>query len=140
MAIIFEIDTAKLKDNAAILRWYSRFAAAALREAQLITTQRIESRSGTYERSFDFVVIPGNPPKLLFGNKAPFAIHLEEGTDDHFVKPVNAKALRWFENPGAGSAGNPIFSKGHKVSGIKAKNIVRDAVSNTGNKLPRSLF
>ena len=47
----------------------------------------------------------------------------EKGTVDHFVKPVNKKALSWI-------AGGFVkaFSKGHTVRGITASNVIRETV------------
>ncbi|MEM5810187.1 MAG: hypothetical protein QW156_04845 [Candidatus Aenigmatarchaeota archaeon] len=59
---------------------------------------------------------------------APFYFDfLDKGTKRHYIAPVHAKALRWFE------FGEIYFSKGHEVAGIapmnlllKAKRVVMD--------------
>lgn len=59
------------------------------------------------------------------------ATFLDKGTISHMVKPVNAKALRWESktvSPKGLSAKmktGVFFSKGHKISGIKATNFWR---------------
>lgn len=49
----------------------------------------------------------------------PLDEYFEEGTRGHFVKPLK-KVLAWIQN------GIQYFSKGHYVSGIKAKHVFRD--------------
>ena len=56
------------------------------------------------------------------------ALGREEGTDDHFVKPVVKEALH-------GGSTWPFFSKGHEVSGIMALFIVRDTVKETAPRV-----
>ena len=56
------------------------------------------------------------------------ALAREEGTDDHFVKPVVKEALH-------GGPTWPFFSKGHEVSGIMAFFIVRDTVKETAPRV-----
>ena len=47
-----------------------------------------------------------------------------KGTKDHWIRPVKAKALRWFSEPkwpgDDFGAGGPQFSGGHVVKGVKA--------------------
>lgn len=52
------------------------------------------------------------------------ALAREEGTDDHFIKPVFKKALH-------GGDDWPFFSKGHEVSGIVALFIMKTTVKET---------
>ena len=56
------------------------------------------------------------------------ALGREEGTDDHFVKPVEKEALH-------GGATWPFFSKGHEVSGVIAFFIVKDTVKETAERV-----
>ncbi len=56
------------------------------------------------------------------------ALAREEGTDDHFVKPVVKEALH-------GGASWPFFSKGHEVSGIMALHIVEDTLKETAPRV-----
>lgn len=56
------------------------------------------------------------------------ALGREEGTDDHFVKPVVKEALH-------GPPSFPHFSKGHEVSGIMALFIVKDTVEETAERV-----
>lgn len=53
---------------------------------------------------------------------APHGGHLEYGTEDHFVKPVHHKALRWE------AEGGYRFSKGHEVSGIRERAFLANAL------------
>lgn len=46
---------------------------------------------------------------------AEYAIYQDQGTSAHMIYPNKAKALHW---------GDKYFSKGHMVSGIKAKHFV----------------
>lgn len=136
MSIRFEIDRAALENNPGVVGWYRLFGAECIAQAQAIAAGRISGGTGVYERSFTVELRGGTPPTMLFGNSAPHAIFLEEGTDDHPVAPVNKKALRWFDPPGGGQ-GAAVFSKGHMVKGIKAMHIVEDAVSSAGDNLRR---
>lgn len=54
-------------------------------------------------------------------NGEPLDWFFEEGTKDHEIKPRNKKALH-------GGSKWPYFSKGHKVSGIKARHVFRDGL------------
>ena len=59
----------------------------------------------------------------------------EYGTKDHWIEPVNAKALHWTKKGGgrpqgiyfqssATQEGDSMFSKGHYVRGIKAREVM----------------
>ena len=61
----------------------------------------------------------------------------EYGTKDHWIEPVNAKALHWTKKGGdvgrpqgiyfqssATQEGDSLFSKGHYVRGIKAREVM----------------
>lgn len=133
MAINFEINAGDVENSPALKRWLERFGAQCIREGQNLARDRLNTHT-SYITKFAVEVLPGSPPKMLFGNTSTHAIYLEEGTDDHDVKPVNKKALRWFDPPGGG-AGAAVFSAGHRVKGIEAKDIIRDAVSAAGDTL-----
>ena len=49
-------------------------------------------------------------------------LFFEEGTKRHFIKPVVKKALRFFEGV------LKFFSKGHYISGIKARHVFREGL------------
>lgn len=53
----------------------------------------------------------------------PLALFFEEGTVDHLILPVYAKALSW-ELPG----GRRAYSRGHLVSGLPASEAMRGAL------------
>jgi len=55
----------------------------------------------------------------------PLGIYFEEGTKDHWIEPVEKEALHWVQD------GKSFFSKGHEVSGIQPKWIMRDMVENS---------
>ena len=55
----------------------------------------------------------------------PLGIYFEEGTRDHWIEPVEKEALHWAQD------GRGFFSKGHQVSGIQPKWIMRDMVENS---------
>jgi len=145
VSITFDIDMAKLESHPEMTKFLARFGAVCLKEAQGITQERIHGGTGVYERSFKVQLVPGSPPELRFGNTAKHAIYLEEGTEAHrvapappgrrsFTNPGRPGAIRFFSSPGGGE-GSAVFSRGHVVSGIDAKHIVRDAVSEAGRKL-----
>lgn len=48
------------------------------------------------------------------------SVYQHRGTKAHFIRPKKKKALSWVANPGI--HGKRFFSKGHRVSGIKASN------------------
>jgi len=148
MTVRIEIDVPAIENSQAIVAFYRRFAAEALREAQILAAQRIEGGTGTYERSFDFDLRPGSPPKLVFGNTSSVALFIEEGTDPHVIRPTPAGrksftnpnapgALRWFDPPGGGEGAARFGTEVHHP-GTKAQNIIRDAVTNAGDKLRAS--
>lgn len=127
MSIRFEANEAFFQNNPGFIRWLERFGAASIRHMQAIAAEKIDSKTGQYNRSFDVKLIPGALPSMAVGNTAPYAIYLDEGTEAHFVAPVKRKALRWFDPPGGGEEA-AIFSKGHVVGPIPAMHIVRDGV------------
>lgn len=45
-------------------------------------------------------------------NEAAYSMYQFSGTQSHWVAPVQAEALRWFDG------GHALFSKGHEVSGM----------------------
>ena len=53
--------------------------------------------------------------RAVIKSPASYAIYQDQGTNDHMIYPNKAKALHW---------GDKYFSKGHMVSGIKAKHFV----------------
>ncbi len=53
--------------------------------------------------------------EIFFKRLNDIAFYQHFGTDDHWVGPVNKQALHWVDG------GKHAFSKGHDVSGIKAK-------------------
>lgn len=55
-------------------------------------------------------------------NNEPLDEYFEEGTRRHFIAPRIKKALKWVSNQ------TKYFSKGHYVSGIKAKHVFADGV------------
>lgn len=55
-------------------------------------------------------------------NKEPLDVFFEEGTKGHIVKPKLKKALMWIQD------GVKYFSKGHYVSGIKARHVFADGM------------
>ena len=54
----------------------------------------------------------------------PLGLFFEEGTKDHWIEPVEKKALHWVHD------GEGFFSMGHEVSGIQATHIMRDMMEN----------
>lgn len=108
----------------------------AMREIQRRAAKehRFRSRSGNLERSISTEVVSESPlvgrvwldpsvTKAKDGRSYLFYQH--EGTRDHFVKPVNKKALRW-----VGSDGRFWFSKGHNVKGIAPDPFLYKAAEN----------
>ena len=59
-------------------------------------------------------MIGGEDPRMMIGSSEKGAVlsYVHDGTEDHFVAPVNAQALHWVED------GEDRFSKGHEVRGI----------------------
>lgn len=71
------------------------------------------------------------PTSIVVGlNKAtcPYAIYLHEGTKDHEIPLVKAKALHWVQG------GESFFSKGHWVTGIKKVQFIYDAANKLKDK------
>lgn len=59
---------------------------------------------------------------LFSDNGFDVALAREKGTKDHMVRPTAKSALRWIQE------GVVHFSKGHKVSGMKALHIISDTL------------
>lgn len=64
----------------------------------------------------------------------PYPMCIENGSKDHWVAPKTAKALHWIED------GEHRFSKGHMVSGIKARPFVEPSQSSTMEDLEQLVF
>lgn len=77
----------------------------------------------------------GTPKIFLYldSKVAMYGKFIHDGTKDHIVKPKAKKALRY---PNGGQFG---FSKGHKVSGIKADNFLERAIDHLKPKLASDL-
>lgn len=135
--VAIQINLNDLANNEALLDWFKRFGAQCIREGQALAAERISGGTGAYQRSFDIQLIPGNPPRLLFGNTSPIAIYVEEDTEPHIIEPKNKKALRWFDPPGGGKDA-AVFSQRVHHPGTTGQHIVRDAVSRAGDKLRQS--
>jgi hypothetical protein len=135
--VAIDISLSDLQNSPALVQWFRRFGAECLQEAQKLAAERIEGGTGAYERSFDIQLIPGSPPRLLFGNTSPIAIYVEEDTEAHDIVPRNKKSLRWFDPP-AGGQGAAVFAQKVRHPGTKGKHIVRDAVSAAGDRLRES--
>ena len=99
-----------------------------------MTSERVDSKGGEYSRSFGFELLPGPVPVLRFGNSAPHAIYVEEDTVAHDVRPVQKRALRWFDPPGGGE-GAAVFSQFARIPARTGKHVVRDAVSRAADSL-----
>lgn len=60
-----------------------------------------------------------------------YMLWLDEGTKAHFVKPTKKKALRW------AVGGGFRFSKGHRVSGIKARDFMFTALNESATDMQK---
>ncbi len=84
-----------------------------------------KDRDGTLTRSIMSDEVRGSfeqgDLEVIVSAGAPYALFVEEGTDDHPVTPKHRKALRW------PIEGGFAFSKGHKVSGIDATHFLANA-------------
>ena len=71
------------------------------------------------------------------GKNIPLDLYFEHGTKDHWIEPKNKKALHWIKQGGGSPQsiysqssesqdGDGMFSKGHFVKGIEARNIMTD--------------
>jgi hypothetical protein len=76
---------------------------------------KFKPHSGQLERSIqEDVEGSGLSGKVwLEESVAPYGKYQHDGTQEHFVKPINRKALYFVKS------GQKFFSKGHMVSGIK---------------------
>ena len=93
---------------------------------------------GMSDRYIDSLVIQYRHPNITFNVKSyqtedgkPLWKFFEYGTKKHMIRPKFKKALRWKTGTVSGiaeniTAGDPIyaFSKGHEVSGIKARGVI----------------
>lgn len=107
-----------------------------------------EDRGMTQRYSQSLVIestVTGNGIKLKLyvdyedrdGKGIPLDEYFEHGTKDHWIEPVNKKALHWIKQGGGSPQsiysessetqdGDGMFSKGHFVKGIEARNIMTD--------------
>lgn len=88
--------------------------------------EEVDGWQGPHLRdTLELRVITGTDPRLLIGSKTKGEVlgYLIEGTSEHFVEPVNAKALRFTKG------GTVYFSAGHMVAGITANNFVLQAIT-----------
>ena len=111
-------------------------------EENLLDNIKPHSKSGRLERNAYVDIIPNgveagikNDGMMVSwrGAKVNYGIFLEYGTRDHDIAPKNKKALRW------NGAGGFMFSKGHRVSGIKADPYLANAANETFKNLNRIL-
>ena len=91
------------------------------------------SNIGNNEMSISFTV-----SSYKTDDDKPLWKFFEYGTKDHWIEPVNAKALHWTKGSSGGrpqgiyfqssetQEGDSMFSKGHYVRGITARKIVTD--------------
>lgn len=63
----------------------------------------------------------------------PLGIFFEEGTKDHWIEPVQKEALHWIED------GKGFFSKGHQVTGIQPRWIIKQTFDNAMPKFKAEL-
>jgi predicted acylesterase/phospholipase RssA len=61
------------------------------------------------------------------------AVAREEGTEDHWIRPKNKKALSWI------SGGKRRFSGGHEVSGLPKLNIIQKIIDRNEFELKEKL-
>ena len=66
------------------------------------------------------------------GLRINYAKFVNGGTSDHDITPKNKKALRF-----VGAGGRNFFSKGHRVSGIKASHFIENTAKETFGRLDK---
>lgn len=97
-----------------------------VRNAKILTKQRLRRRTGRYSGSFSYLLrggFQGRESRLEVNNTAGHAGIIEKGSRPHFIFPSSTKALRFR------IGGKIVFSKYVKHPGTRAYNIVRDAVT-----------
>ena len=114
--------------------------AVSLRDVQrrARAQHRFRTRSGNLERDIDSEIIQDWPvvgrvfinrtvTKIKGGKWAShsYGEFVHEGTSDHFVEPRKRMALRW-----VGKSGRFVFSRGHRVRGIKKDQFLYKAAEN----------
>ncbi len=147
LTIKFDVDPATRKAlerinpkaaDLALIAGGREFQTFALRLLPKLTQQRVKSRTGTLSKSWrtnqpkPTEIEVSNVASSAGAERIPYAAFLEFGTRPHKVRPRFKSALRWrpgqqpisaSQATGASQASNFAFSKGHNVSGIKARNI-----------------
>lgn len=112
-------------------RWRAFGERMKERAQQLCPVGTNEDREGPHLRdTLEAKFITGSDPRILIGSrqKGDVLYFLTKGTQDHFVKPVRAKALRFT------SGGQVVFSAGHTVKGIQPNDFVMEAVRQVGRE------
>lgn len=93
-----------------------------------------KTRTGVLERNTIAKLISDVPLKgsvEIDDNVCPYGKFVHEGTQPHWIKPVNKMALRFAStghNPNWINLSGFAFSKGHEVRGIKPDPFVHDAI------------
>lgn len=129
----------KIKAKKASIPSKDKMRLALLNEMRKIgkeIKEDFDTTTATWDKKPDFkltVSLAGSVPSVTVETADEVYKWVDEGTKAHWVEPVNAKVLAFRANyqaktaPGVigsgagGASGDMVFSKGHEVSGIKAR-------------------
>jgi hypothetical protein len=140
MTILFKPVLPRLLKKEVFLQEYERAMRRVARSMENRLKRTIRTWQGSkpsFETIFDFDINRGELSMFTGPTGDAHGVEkwvwLDEGTKDHFVRPVRAKALRFrnvyraktspgvLGSSGGGSSGDFVFSQGHKVSGIEPR-------------------
>ncbi|HCB12254.1 MAG TPA: hypothetical protein DEP36_01595, partial [Gammaproteobacteria bacterium] len=120
----------------------------ALRSSAKDTEREYKKTVATWKHEVKFetiIAIGKTKAEFLVGTDDEIFRYVDEGTKPHIIRPVKAKALRFFSNfsakttPGiigssqGGSSGDLVFSQGVSHPGTKARNFSK-VINSKGKK------
>ena len=116
MEITLEIDTSGLGKLPG--RWEQAKARGLNESAQTLVRFLMQNSPVDHGLLKSWFIESMDDEQAVIKSPAEYAIYQDQGTRDHMIRPVNAKALHW----------DGHFSKGHMVSGIQGKHFVQQSL------------
>ena len=116
MEITLEIDTSGIGKLPG--RWQTAKAQGLNESAQTLVRFLMQNSPVDHGLLKSWFIESMDDEQAVIKSPAEYAIYQDQGTRDHMIRPVNAKALHW----------DGHFSKGHMVSGIQGKHFVQQSL------------
>ena len=116
MELTLEIDTSGIGKLPG--RWEQARARGLNESAQTLVRFLMQNSPVDHGLLKQWFIESIDDEQAVIKSPAEYAIYQDQGTRDHMIRPVNAKALHW----------DGHFSKGHMVSGIQGKHFVQQSL------------